>query len=195
MSVRIWATKTQGALLIFISMVRVGRLSSRKSSRARIVASQALISGAFSLTWQGIGLGLFPRLDVLHTHRAHAGQIYIPIINWGLYLGCVALVLGFGSSSALAAAYGLAVAGVMLITSLAMFEIARRYWRWGAAGTALVWGPLTAVNAAPFSSRVRRSSWKVGSCHFQSASRLSSPWRPGAGGARRPLGPMPHARP
>ena len=115
---------------------------------ATIVASQALISGAFSLTWQAIGLGLFPRLDVLHTHRAHAGQIYIPITNWGLYLGCVALVLAFGSSSALAAAYGLAVAGVMLITSLAMFAIARRYWRWGAARTALVWGPLTAVNGA-----------------------------------------------
>jgi len=115
---------------------------------ATVVASQALISGAFSLTSQAIGLGLFPRLNVLHTHRAHAGQIYIPITNWGLYLGCVALVLAFGSSSALAAAYGLAVAGVMLITSLAMFAIARRYWRWGAARTALVWGPLTAVNGA-----------------------------------------------
>jgi KUP system potassium uptake protein len=115
---------------------------------ATIVASQALISGAFSLTSQAIGLGLFPRLDVVHTHRAHAGQIYISVANWGLYLGCVALVIAFGSSSALAAAYGLAVAGVMLITSLAMFVIARRYWRWGAAQTALVWGPLTAVNGA-----------------------------------------------
>jgi len=115
---------------------------------ATIVASQALISGAFSMTFQAIGLGLFPRLDVLHTHRAHVGQIYIPIVNWGLYLGCVALVLACGSSSALGAAYGLAVAGVMLITSLAMFAIARRYWRWGAARTALVWGPLTAVNGA-----------------------------------------------
>jgi KUP system potassium uptake protein len=115
---------------------------------ATIVASQALISGAFSLTSQAIGLGLFPRIAVVHTHRAHAGQIYIPIVNWGMYLGCVALVLAFGSSSALGAAYGLAVAGVTLITSLAMFAIARRYWRWGAARTALVWGPLTAVNGA-----------------------------------------------
>ncbi len=115
---------------------------------ATIVASQALISGAFSLTSQAIGLGLFPRVDVAHTHRAHAGQIYIPIINWGLYLGCIALVLGFRSSSALAAAYGLAVAGVMLITSLAMFSIARHYWRWGAIRTGLVWGPLTVVNSA-----------------------------------------------
>ena len=115
---------------------------------ATVVASQALISGAFSLTSQAIGLGLFPRLDIRHTHRAHAGQIYIPAENWGLYLGCVALVIAFGSSSALAAAYGLAVAGVMLITSCAMVPIALRYWRWGAARTALVWGPLTAVNCA-----------------------------------------------
>ncbi len=115
---------------------------------ATIVASQALISGAFSLTWQAIGLGLFPRFDVQHTHLSQAGQIYIPIVNWGLYVGCVALVAAFGSSSALAAAYGLAVAGVMLITSLAMIPIARRYWRWSASLTALVWGPLSAVNAA-----------------------------------------------
>ena len=115
---------------------------------ATIIASQALISGAFSLAWQAIGLGLFPRLFVRHTHQAHAGQIYIPFVNWGLYVGCVALVLAFRSSSALAAAYGLAVAGVMLITSVAMFAIARRYWQWSAAQIALVWGPLTAVNGA-----------------------------------------------
>jgi len=115
---------------------------------ATVVASQALISGAFSLTSQAIGLGLFPRFDVKHTHLDHAGQIYIPVVNWGLYLGCVALVIGFGSSSALAAAYGLAVAGVMLITSCAMVPIALRYWRWSAARTALVWGPFTAINSA-----------------------------------------------
>ncbi|MGO4871133.1 MAG: KUP/HAK/KT family potassium transporter, partial [Roseiarcus sp.] len=115
---------------------------------ATVIASQALISGAFSLTSQAIGLGLLPRIAILHTHLAHAGQIYIPFINWTLFLGCVALVVGFGSASALAAAYGLAVAGVMLITSLAMFAIARRYWRWSLARAALVWGPLTGLNAA-----------------------------------------------
>ena len=115
---------------------------------ATVVASQALISGAFSLTSQAIGLGLFPRFDVKHTHFDHAGQIYVPVVNWGLYLGCVALVIGFGSSSALAAAYGLAVAGVMLITSCAMVPIALRYWRWSVARTALVWGPFTAINGA-----------------------------------------------
>jgi KUP system potassium uptake protein len=115
---------------------------------ATVVASQALISGAFSLTSQAIGLGLFPRFEVKHTHLDQAGQIYIPVVNWGLYLGCVALVIGFGSSSALAAAYGLAVAGVMLITSCAMVPIALRYWRWSVARTALVWGPFTAINGA-----------------------------------------------
>ena len=115
---------------------------------ATIIASQALISAAFSLASQAIGLGLFPRLWTRHTHEHHAGQIYIPFVNWGLYLGCIGLVIAFGSSSALAAAYGLAVAGVMLITSVAMFAIAQRYWQWSAVRIALVWGPLTAVSGA-----------------------------------------------
>src|SRR6516225_1628184 len=105
---------------------------------ATIIASQALISAAFSLASQAIGLGLFPRLWTRHTHEHHAGQIYIPFVNWGLCLGCIGLVIAFGSSSALAAAYGLAVAGVMLITSVAMFAIAQRYWQWSAVRIALV---------------------------------------------------------
>ncbi len=115
---------------------------------ATVIASQALISGAFSLTWQAMGIGLAPRVDVQHTHHAHEGQIYIPATNWGLYAGCIALVIAFGSSTAIAAAYGLAVAGVMLITSIAMIMVARRYWRWSWLQIALVWGPLTFVNAA-----------------------------------------------
>ena len=118
------------------------------ATASTIIASQALISGAFSLGSQAIRLGLFPRIEVEHTHQAHSGQIYIPFINWALYLGCVLLVLTFGSSSALAAAYGLAVSGVMVITSLAMFPIARRYWNWDATMTGLVWGFMTAINAA-----------------------------------------------
>jgi KUP system potassium uptake protein len=115
---------------------------------ATIIASQALISGAFSLVSQAIRLGLFPRLALLHTHERHAGQIYVPFVNWALFAGCVILVLTFGSSSALAAAYGLAVSGVMVITSLAMFPVSRLYWNWSAASTALVWGLLTAVNGS-----------------------------------------------
>ncbi len=115
---------------------------------AAIVASQALIFGAFSLISQAIGLGLWPRLNIVHTHHAQAGQIYIPLVNWGLYAGCVALVVGFGSSSALAAALSVAVAGVMLTTSLAMTAVAWRYWNWGIARVGLVWIPLNAVNGA-----------------------------------------------
>jgi KUP system potassium uptake protein len=115
---------------------------------ATIIASQALISGAFSLVSQAIRLGLFPRLLLLHTHERHAGQVYVPFINWALFVGCVLLVLTFGSSSALAAAYGLAVSGVMVITSLAMFPIARHDWKWTAVSTALVWGFLTAINGS-----------------------------------------------
>ncbi|MFI4889495.1 MAG: KUP/HAK/KT family potassium transporter [Steroidobacterales bacterium] len=116
------------------------------ATAATIIASQALISGAFSLASQATGLGLFPRLPVLHTHHAHSGQIYIPIVNWGLYIGCITLVIAFGSSSALGAAYGLAVSGVMVITSIAMFPVARIRWGWGMLGTGVLWGTLTAVN-------------------------------------------------
>jgi KUP system potassium uptake protein len=116
------------------------------ATMATVIASQSLISGAFSLVSQAIRLGLFPRIALLHTHEAHAGQIYAPFINWALFCGCVALVLAFRSASALAAAYGLAVSGVMVITSFAMFFVARRFWGWSAPKTMLVWGALTAIN-------------------------------------------------
>ena len=90
------------------------------ATAATIIASQALISGAFTLASQATRLGLFPRLGDPHTHQAHAGQIYLPFINWALYVGCILLVVLFGSSAALGAAYGLAVSGVMVITSVAM---------------------------------------------------------------------------
>ncbi len=113
---------------------------------ATVIASQALISGAFSLATQAVALGLFPRLKVVHTHHAHAGQIYVPFINWALYAGCVSLVLRFGSSTALAAAYGLSVSGVMLSTSIAMTAIARLYWKWSVPVIGLVFAPLAAID-------------------------------------------------
>ena len=117
-----------------------------------VIASQALISGAFSLATQAVSLGLFPRLQVVHTHHAHSGQIYVPFINWALYVGCVALVLKFESSSNLAAAYGLSVSGVMLSTSIAMTAIARLYWNWKWPLIGLVFGPLALVDAAYLSA-------------------------------------------
>jgi KUP system potassium uptake protein len=135
---------------IFYSLVPPGLMYPMivLATAATVIASQALISGAFSLASQATGLGLFPRLKVLHTHHAHAGQIYMPFVNWVLYLGCIVLVIAFGSSANLGAAYGLAVSGVMLITSLAMFPVARLCWRWSALATGLLWGILTAINGS-----------------------------------------------
>ena len=115
---------------------------------ATIIASQSLISGAFSLTLQAIRLGLFPRIAIQHTHAEHSGQVFVPFINWALFAGCVLLVVTFRSSSELAAAYGLAVSGVMVITSIAMYAVARRRWRWSVPLSMIVWGGLTAVNGA-----------------------------------------------
>lgn len=97
---------------------------------ATIIASQALISGAFSLTSQGIALGYLPKLKIINTSSDHQGQIYVPAINWLLYFGCVVLVITFGSSSKLAAAYGLAVAIDMVLTSLCMIVLSRLQWKW-----------------------------------------------------------------
>jgi KUP system potassium uptake protein len=118
------------------------------ATAATVIASQALISGAFTLASQATRLGLFPRLAIRHTHEAHAGQVYLPFVNWTLYLGCMTLVVVFGSSSALGAAYGLAVAGVMVITALAMAPVARIYWGWSRAAVALVWGGIGALSLA-----------------------------------------------
>ncbi len=100
------------------------------ATAAAIIASQALISGAFSLTMQAIQLGYSPRMKVDHTSSSTRGQIYIPYVNWALMLSCIGLVIGFGSSSNLAAAYGIAVTLTMLITTMLFFFAARRLWRW-----------------------------------------------------------------
>jgi KUP system potassium uptake protein len=97
---------------------------------ATIIASQSLITGVFSLTHQAVQLGYFPRVTVTHTSRETEGQIYVPEMNWGLCVMCLALVLAFRESSRLAAAYGIAVSGTMLITSVAYFVVTRRTWGW-----------------------------------------------------------------
>ncbi|MEK6748207.1 MAG: potassium transporter Kup [Pseudomonadota bacterium] len=98
---------------------------------ATVIASQAVISGAFSLTRQAMQLGYVPRLEVLHTSERTEGQVYVPAVNWFLCVAVIALVLGFQSSSNLAAAYGIAVTGDMVITSLLAIVVVARLWGWG----------------------------------------------------------------
>lgn len=100
------------------------------ATAAAIVASQALISGAFSLTNQAIQLGYCPRLTIRHTSSVERGQIYVPEVNWALGVGCLFLVLGFRSSSNLASTYGVALTGTMAITTLLFFRVLRDHWNW-----------------------------------------------------------------
>jgi KUP system potassium uptake protein len=96
---------------------------------AAIIASQAVISGAYSMTKQAIQLGFLPRMELRYTSAREAGQIYLPAINWALLLGVVGVVLGFGSSSALAGAYGIAVTVTMLVTTVLTYFVIRHGWR------------------------------------------------------------------
>ena len=100
------------------------------ATAATIIASQALISGAFSLTHQAVQLGFFPRVTIRHTSGEAEGQIYIPEINWLLAVACLALVAWAGNSSRLAAAYGIAVTGTMAITSIVFFVVVHKTWKW-----------------------------------------------------------------
>ncbi len=100
------------------------------ATAASVIASQALISGVFSLSKQAIQLGYMPRLQVVHTSVKEMGQIYVPFLNWALLTGVVWLVVTFKTSSALASAYGIAVMGTMSITTILAFVVARRLWRW-----------------------------------------------------------------
>ena len=100
------------------------------STLAAVIASQAVITGVFSLTRQAIQLGYLPRMEIIYTSETSIGQIYIPRVNWILMGGVVALVLGFGSSGALAGAYGLAVTGAMLVDAALATAVAILVWRW-----------------------------------------------------------------
>ncbi|MGE5493023.1 MAG: potassium transporter Kup [Actinomycetota bacterium] len=101
------------------------------STVATVIASQAVISGAFSVTRQAMQLGFVPRMEVQHTSEKEQGQIYLPAVNWGLMVAVMILVLGFKSSNNLAAAYGIAVTGDMVITSLLATVVVARSWGWG----------------------------------------------------------------
>lgn len=118
------------------------------ATAATIIASQALISGVFSLTKHSILLRYLPRMSIVHTSRDEPGQIYVPAVNTALMTGCLLLVAGFRSSSALSAAYGIAVTGTMLITTLLFYVIARRGWRWPAWKAGGVAGAFLTIDLA-----------------------------------------------
>jgi KUP system potassium uptake protein len=120
------------------------------STLATVIASQAVITGVFSLTRQAIQLGYLPRMAIQHTSETAIGQIYIPRVNWILMAGVVALVVGFGSSGALAGAYGLAVTGAMLVDAALAMAVAILVWKWRWPVAALVFGLLAVPDLAFF---------------------------------------------
>lgn len=124
------------------------------ATAATVIASQALITGAFSLTMQAVQLGFLPRLRIDHTSPREIGQVYIGSINYGLMVSCVVLVVAFGSSSNLAAAYGIAVTTTMVITTLLLYRVTRRRWGWRVwQATALI-GVFLLVDLAFFSANI-----------------------------------------
>ncbi|WP_434632289.1 low affinity potassium transporter Kup [Chromobacterium sp. CV08] len=129
---------------------------------ATVIASQAVISGAYSLTRQAILLGYCPRLEVRHTSDKEIGQIYMPFINWALLVAVLVVVLTFKSSSSLAAAYGIAVTGTMLITTLLFFVVARVNWRWPlplALGITVLFGVIDTAFFAANVHKVADGGW------------------------------------
>lgn len=121
---------------------------------ATVIASQALITGAFSLTAQAVQLDYFPRLAIRHTSARHIGQVYVPLVNWLLMIGCVGLVVAFRSSSALASAYGIAVTTTMLITTLIFYRVVRDRWRWSTPKALALLLPFLAVDVAFLAANV-----------------------------------------
>ena len=129
---------------------------------AAIIASQALISGAFSITRQAMQLGLAPRLDVEHTSAHEIGQIYVPQVNWALMFACVFIVIGFGSSSDLAAAYGIAVTLTMVITVLLLYVVMTERWKWPKPVTVAVMALFLVIDLAFFGAnalKVLQGGW------------------------------------
>lgn len=153
------------------------------STCATVIASQALISGSYSVTRQAMMLGFWPRVKVAHTSADEIGQIYVPSINWTLMICTIALVLGFRSSSAMAGAYGIAVTTTMMITTLLAYVVAVDRWKWPAPVAVLVTVIFLSVDAAFFSANVLKiphGGWfplSVGAVMFT----LMTTWRTGRG--------------
>jgi KUP system potassium uptake protein len=126
------------------------------ATAATIIASQAVITGAFSVTHQAVQLGFLPRLRTEHTSEKAAGQIYIPAVNWGLLVMVIALVLGFRESGKLASAYGIAVTGTMLITTVMLGFLVFKVWRWNRLLATVAIGTFVAVDATYFASNITK---------------------------------------
>jgi KUP system potassium uptake protein len=148
---------------------------------AAIIASQALISGAFSLTRQAIQLGYAPRLDIAHTSSEEIGQVYVPQVNWGLMASTILIVIGFQSSSALAAAYGIAVTMTMIITAMLLHVVATERWGWPRAVAFAVTGLFLIIDFAFFGAnllKILQGGWLplvIGSIIFT----LMTTWKTG----------------
>jgi KUP system potassium uptake protein len=148
---------------------------------ASVIASQAVISGAFSLTKQAVQLGFLPRMTIVNTSAATAGQIYIPSVNWSLCAIVVAAVVGFGSSSELAGAYGVAVTATMLVDTLLTFFVIRYMWRYPLVVCVLATGFFATIDIAFFSAtllKIAEGGWfplAIGACLFV----IMTTWRRG----------------
>jgi KUP system potassium uptake protein len=153
------------------------------ATAAAIIASQALISGAFSLTRQAIQLGYCPRLDIAHTSSDEIGQVYVPQVNWALMVSTILIVIGFGSSTALAAAYGIAVTLTMLITTVLLYVVAIDRWHWPPVVAVMVTGLFLSVDLAFFGANVMKivyGGWLplvIGAALFA----LMTTWKTGRG--------------
>lgn len=124
------------------------------ATAATVIASQALISGAFSLTRQAVQLGYMPRVKIEHTSVREIGQIYIPGVNWALMIACIGLVLGFRTSSNLAAAYGVSVTATMAITTILFYVVARERWKWSLPAALILCGIFLVIDISFFTANI-----------------------------------------
>jgi KUP system potassium uptake protein len=156
---------------------------------ATIIASQAIITGAFSLTRQAMQLGWFPGLHIRQTSADEYGQIYVPFVNWTMMLGTLALTYGFGSSDRLAGAYGTAVSTTMLLTTALLYDAMRNVWRWPAPAALLAGAAFLLVDLAFFAAnllKIREGGWiplLFGALIFL----VMTTWRRGVEAVRRKL--------
>ncbi len=156
---------------------------------ATVIASQSVISGAFSVTRQAVQLGFLPRLTIRHTSAREIGQVYVPAVNWFLLVAVVLLVLGFGSSTGLASAYGIAVTGTITVDTLLFLVVARVLWRkpgWLVALGAAVFFTVDLAFLGANLTKVEHGGWfplTVGARRLHRAQHLEARQRPGPRGA------------